>query len=144
MRTRATLAILVAAVSLSACEGPMGPEGPQGPSGPQGPPGPAGPTGPQGPQGPAGPGSTSYFYSGQLNASGQVAMGLPAAAGTITRLPQVTCYVAAAANGPYFEIAYDTVGEHYCILRDSGGSLFVEVRSVPNWFFQVVVRPQNP
>lgn len=47
--------ILLLAVLLSACSGPIGPEGPPGPAGPPGPEGPQGPIGDTGPPGEPGP-----------------------------------------------------------------------------------------
>ena len=98
MFRRTTMAALVVAFALGACkgaEGPAGlagPAGPQGPAGVAGPQGPAGPTGPTGPTGPAGPG-TRIQFTGQFAPDGTAFADLPAAAGSISNLPNYECYL---------------------------------------------------
>lgn len=93
--------LVVAVVLLMSCKGPEGPAGPAGPQGPQGiagPAGPTGPTGPQGPQGPAGPG-TRIQFTGQFAPDGTATVDLPSAAGTMSNLPVIACYLAFTLGG---------------------------------------------
>lgn len=129
-------AILAAILLLAACEGPAGP---MGPAGPQGPPGPLGPT---------------WFFGGQLNTGGDISIFIPAEAGTISRLPQVTCYIAEQPNGPWAALSDEAATGTFCgVARDSGtGQLFVFIVSgVPGgfvgyfgWYYQIIVRAQSP
>lgn len=151
--------VLLLVPLIVACEGPTGPAGQQGaqgvagPTGLTGPQGPAGPAGPTGPQGPAGPGALSFFYSGRLNASGGASVLLPAEAGTILRLPQITCWVADSAGGPYWQISGEEAFDNFCGVALSGaGTLFAFITSgttatntlYPGWYYQIIVRPQEP
>lgn len=132
------LALLAALLLTAACEGPVGP---MGPAGPQGPPGPTGQT---------------WFYGGVLNSAGDVSIYIPPEAGTITRLPQVTCYIASNANGPWSVLADDYPNQIFCgVARDAAsGQLFVYIVSgyagSPGWIgyvgymYQIVVRAQTP
>jgi hypothetical protein len=146
-------------VLLAACEGPVGPAGPkgdrgdtgpQGPTGPMGPTGPQGPQGPQGPEGPQGPAGTSaptYFYSGQLDADGWVAVQLPIEAGTISRLPAVTCYVSSSAGGPWWQVAGEEGTDNFCgVLLHSDERLWAFITSgtiYSHWYYQIIVQPQS-
>lgn len=62
------IALLWAALLLTACAGPQGPQGPMGPAGPLGPEGPQGPPGDKGDPGPVGP--TGADYIGDQTCSG--------------------------------------------------------------------------
>jgi hypothetical protein len=131
--------IVLLALPLLACEGPMGPAGPTGPAGPQG------------PQGPVGPGSITYFFTGQIPNTGVGVADLPAAAGTIDKLPQVSCYLSETKEGPYWSVASDVSDETYCVIRKTtAGHLRVELWTVNEageayigYYYQIVVRPQN-
>ena len=114
-----------------------------------------GPTGPEGPQGPAGPGAGSFFYTGQIDATGSIGIALPPELGTITRLPQASCYVAQQRNGPYFVISWDRTSDLFCGFRQNEiGQLTVFIASpgatatapapFAGWHYQIVLRPQNP
>lgn len=104
--------IVVLALGLLACEGPVGPTGPAGPQGPQGPGGPTGPAGPQGPQGvpglpgpigPAGPANegTRLNYWQQVGNSGNVTWRVPPipinGGGSPTiRPPSLACFISSS------------------------------------------------
>ena len=136
---RSLFLILVAIVAWG-CEGAVGPVGPEGP---------------QGPTGRQGPGTSSYFYSGQINATGSIGVALPPDLGTITRLPQASCYVAQERTGPYFMISWDPASTIFCGFRQNEiGQLTVFIASpsptatapapFAGWHYQIVLRPQNP
>lgn len=146
------LALIPLALLIIACEGKTGPMGPQGPAGPPGAPGAPGATGPQGPAGPAGPGSTSYFWAGTLDDQGTALVSFPPEAGSIDRLPTVTCYVARTVGGAYMPISTDPGSDYQCTILNTGqGSIavFLAVDSTDGssyaagWAYQIVVQPQS-
>lgn len=163
------LALLLPLV-LIACEGPMGPAGPMGPKGdtgaqgPQGPKGETGATGPQGPQGepgvqgptgpqgPQGESAPTFAFAGQLNSEGRADIPLPPEAGSLTRLPQINCYIAELQDGIYVMIAGDNT--LFCFFYERVDGTLVAAIQTPKptettaapyagWYYQIVIRPQN-
>ena len=133
-------------VLLGGCEGKAGPVGPAGPSGTPG---------ATGPQGPAGVGAASFFFSGQIPASGFASVPLTASMGTIDKLPQLSCYISNVAAGPYFAVAFDSNAQIYCGLGTNGSSSTLlaflyspePTSTTPapyaGWYYQFVIRPQS-
>ena len=127
-------ALLLGLLLTAACKGPIGPTGPAGPQGG------IGPTGLQGVIGPPGPG-TRITFSGQLDGLGEVVVTLPAAAGTISDPPALTCYLSDLAAGTYLLISSDTFSGVACGFGTGGtGTLAVAIIGAPAfWFYAIVV-----
>lgn len=155
-RHSAKLSLLTALLvtTLTACEGPAGPigpagpagpAGPQGPTGPQGPQGtpgqtgPAGPVGPQGPQGPSGPG-TKVAYSGSVGINGTlVSQPFPAAAGTLSNPPSLTCYIGASPDGPFLVVGTESYNGISCGLVNSPEGLRAAMIDAPPGAFGIFI-----
>jgi hypothetical protein len=144
------LVLAMACAGADGATGPAGPQGPQGPAGPQGPQGPQGAPGQAGPTGAQGiPGvGTRLTFAGVTDATGLSYADLPAAAGTLTKLPAFSCYRAATttanANLPsdqWILVGGATLTIGRCgILARVGGALVVYIDNVPaNWPVAFVV-----
>jgi hypothetical protein len=86
-----------------------------------------------------------------LDKTGSVLISFPEGAGTLDRLPAVSCYVADRPDGAYMQISTDPTLHYQCVVVDNGkGSIGVLLSvgadgdSYANgWSYQIVVRPQN-
>lgn len=117
------IAVLAAALSLAACEGPIGPAGPQGERGATGEPGPG----------------TRLVLNSTVGSDGVAGVNLPTEAGTISDPPGVTCYLSETSAGPYLVVALDLDGL-LCGIAQSGGNLQALITSAPpGWSAKFVV-----
>jgi hypothetical protein len=81
-------------------------------------------------------------YSGTVQATGNIAVELPAAAGSPTSLPSVSVFVSTSANGPFLTVAdgYWNEDTPWFALSYESGRLWVELQSVgAGWFYWIVV-----
>jgi hypothetical protein len=92
--------------------------------------GPAGLTGPAGPQGTAGPG-THLMFTAPIGASGGATVALPAAAGTLSNPPALTCYVTSPGSTALLLVASSASNTYpYCgLVQSSSGGGLVAVMS---------------
>lgn len=89
--------VLLAALLLAGCEGPMGPEGPAGQDGDDGQRGAPGATGPAGPMGPIGPQGLPFgrraMFTAPVSGVGEASVALPDSVASRTKPPPpFACY----------------------------------------------------
>lgn len=120
-------ALAIALVVVTACKGADGAVGPEGPQGPAGPPGAQG-TG------------TRITFTGVVNTQGTATALLPAAAGTVTNLPALACYIS-DVDQTWLVVAIDTNVDIACgIGAATGGQLGVTLTGAPaGWRYAFVV-----
>jgi hypothetical protein len=81
-------------------------------------------------------------YTGRVPTNGNIAVELPAAAGSPTSLPSVNVYVSTSANGPFLAVAdgYWNEDTPWYALSYESGRLWVELQAVlAGWYYWVVV-----
>ena len=91
-----------------------------------------GPTGPQGPPGPQGADAvvTRFSANGTIGTDGRASASFPAAAGTLTELPSLTCYMRGEDPMEFWVVGTD-FGGPICGLRESGGTLQAFIINAP-------------
>jgi hypothetical protein len=81
-------------------------------------------------------------YSGTVQATGNIAVELPAAAGTPSSLPAVNVYLSTSATGPFVSVSdgYWNEDTPWYALTWENARLWVELQSVSaGWFYWIVV-----
>lgn len=115
---------LLPLVLMTACEGPVGPMGPAGPKGEQGEPGPG----------------TRLVFTATVNSNGEAFAALPAAAGSLSDPPAVTCYVAQQGSSVFLLVSVDTYSGITCGIGTQGGVLYAIMVDAPAfWIARFVV-----
>lgn len=100
-----------------ACEGPAGPMGPAGQEGPEGDPGPG----------------TLVVRSAIVASDGSAAVALPAAAGSLSNPPALTCYLSETSAGPFLIIGTDLAGPVCGLVQNTGNLVAIIVEAPPGW-----------
>jgi hypothetical protein len=117
--------LLVTALLLAACEGPMGPQGPIGPAGPQGPP-------PQRQQ-----------FIVQANSLGDATFNLPASVGTDrNRPPAIICLTASSqTSGTWLLVSTDDVTAKCGLTFNTTTNTWTAVMldTAPGWYALFIV-----